>query len=182
MVAGPDALLADPADLAAFLGVPADDPKLLAALRAATRRFRGTVRHPVSLVTEDTVYLDGGGEDRLLLPAAPVVQLRSVLVDGEPLTGVRVKRQAGILLHPQGCWPAWAEITVVYDHGYDPVPEDVAEAVVDQARALYTLHPGLASMTAGGEQLAFGAQAAVGVTAQWTAAVDAYQLNRGDRT
>ncbi|MYR37049.1 mobile element protein [Streptomyces sp. SID4944] len=179
-MAGPDPYLADPADLATFLGLPVDDVRMLAALRAATRRFRGAVRHPVSLVTDDTVYLDGTGREQLQLPAAPLVQLHSVHVDGVELTGVRAKRRAGVLLHPGGCWPAWSEVAVLYDHGQDPVPEEVAEAVIDQARAIYRLDPAIQQITTGTESVSFAATAAVGITSQWQAAVEAHRLNRGD--
>lgn len=179
-MAAADEFLADPAELATFLNLPADDVRLLAALRAATRRFRGAVRHPVSLVTEDTVHLDGSGRALLQLPAAPVVQLREVLVDGVLLDGVRVKRRAGVLLHPGGCWPDWAEVEVTYDHGHAIVPEEVAEAVIDQARAIYRLDPAIQQITTGTESVSFAATAAVGITSQWQAAVEAHRLNRGD--
>ncbi|MFJ2182982.1 mobile element protein [Streptomyces anulatus] len=172
--------LADPAELAKFLKKPADDVQLLAALRAATRRFRGAVRHPVSLVTEDTTYVDGNGLATLHLPAAPIVQLREVLVDDVPLIGVKAKRRSGVLLHPSGCWPEWSEITVFWDHGHDPVPDEVAEAVIDQARAIYRLDPAIQQITTGTESVSFAATAAVGVTSQWQAAVEAHRLNRGD--
>ncbi|MGW4250334.1 mobile element protein [Streptomyces californicus] len=172
--------LAEPAELATFLSLPADDMRLLAALRAATRRFRGAVRHPVSLVTDATVLLDGTGRAELHLPVAPVVELHSVRVDGEELTGVRAKRRAGVLLHPAGCWPAWSEVTVRLDHGHDPVPDEVAEAVIDQARAIYRLDPAIQQITTGTESVSFAATAAVGITSQWQAAVEAHRLNRGD--
>ncbi|WP_263170678.1 mobile element protein [Streptomyces sp. SCSIO ZS0520] len=179
-MAGPDPYLADPGDLATLLDLPADDVRLLAALRAATRRFRGQVRHPVSLVTDDTVFLDGSGGPVLRLPAAPVLAVRTVEIDGTEVDGVRVRRQSGLLLHPGGCWPEWAEVTVTYDHGYVTVPEDVAEVVVDQARVIYRTDPAIQQVTTGTESVSFAATAAVGVTEQWRAAVEAYRLNRGD--
>lgn len=179
-MAAPDPYLAQPEDLAAFLGTPADDPRLLAALRAATGRFRGAVRHPVSLVTGDVATLDGTGQPVLQLPAAPVVAVHGVQVDGDVLEGVRVRKAAGVLLHPSGCWPEWSEVTVTYDHGHALVPEEVAEAVIDQARAIYRLDPAIQQITTGTESVSFAATAAVGVTAQWQAAVEAHRLNRGD--
>ncbi|MFJ2702978.1 mobile element protein [Streptomyces sp. NPDC087428] len=179
-MAAAEPYLADPAELATFLKLPPDDLRLLAALRAATRRFRGAVRHPVSLVTDDTVHLDGTGRALLHLPAAPVVRLGDVLVDEQLLNGVRAKRRSGVLLHPSGCWPDWAEITVTYDHGHATVPEEVAEAVIDQARAIYRLDPAIQQITTGTESVSFAATAAVGITSQWQAAVEANRLNRGD--
>lgn len=176
--------LADPGELAASLGVPASDPKLLWALNAASRRFRGAVRHPVSLVAGDTITLDGHGRESVLLPAAPVLAVTSVTLDATALTvGTDVEWSAdGFLRRLGGAWPDRLRcIEVVYDHGYVAIPEDIAEVVIDQARALYRIEPGVASMTVGAQSVSFGTQASIGVTAQWTAAVERYQLNRGDR-
>ncbi|MEU3826453.1 mobile element protein [Streptomyces sp. NPDC029080] len=177
-------LLADPEELAASLGVQATDPKLLWALTAASRRFRGAVRHPVSLVAGDVVTLDGTGQQALLLPSAPVIAVTSVKLDGVTITlGADYEWSAdGILRRIGGCWPDRLRcVEVAYDHGYAVVPEDIQEVVVDQARALYRIDPGVQTKTVGGQSVTFGVQAAIGVTAQWTAAVQRYELNRGDR-
>ena len=176
--------LAVPAELAVSLGVPVDDAKLLWALNAASRRFRGAVRHPVSVVRGDTFTLDGTGHQSVHLPAAPVLAVSSVVLDGQALTeGTDFAWSAdGFLRRLGGCWPDKLRcISGVYDHGYDSIPEDIQEVVIDQARALYRIEPGLASKTVGGQSVQFGTQAAIGVTAQWSAAVERYQLNRGDR-
>jgi hypothetical protein len=176
--------LADPAELAASLGVAADDPKLLWALNAASRRFRGAVRHPVSLVSGDAFTLDGNGAESVLLPAAPVLAVTSVTLDGTALVeGADFDWSAdGFLRRLNGCWPDRLRcIRGVYDHGHDPIPEDIQEVVIDQARAMFRIDPGVQTKTVGGQSVTFGVQAAIGVTSQWTAAVERYQLNRGDR-
>ena len=176
--------LADPQELADWLGVAVDDPKMLRALDAASRRFRGAVRHPVSLVEDDAFTLDGNGLRSVLLSAAPVIAVTSVELDGEALVdGTDFEWSAdGFLRRLGGCWPDRLRcIEGVYDHGLDPVPEDVQEVVIDQARAMYRIDPGVQSKTVGGQSVTFGTQAAIGVTAQWAAAVERYQLNRGDR-
>ena len=176
--------LADPAELAASLGVAADDAKLLWALNAASRRFRGAVRHPVSLVNGDTFTLDGHGREAVLLPAAPVLSVSSVTLDGTALTaGTDYDWSAdGFLRSLSGCWRETLPcIGGVYDHGYADIPEDIQEVVIDQARALYRIDPGVQTKTVGGQSVTFGVQAAIGVTAQWTDAVERHQLNRGDR-
>jgi hypothetical protein len=178
-------LLADPEELAAWLPVGADDPKLLAALNAASRRFRGAVRHPVSLVAGETVVLDGNGTSSLLLPAAPVTAVSEVEVDGEVLVdGTDYSWSADGYLRRLSClvWPDSLRcITITYSHGYAEIPEDIQEVVIDQARALYAILPGVQQQTVGAQSVTFGVQAATGVTAQWSAAVERYQLNRGDR-
>ncbi|WP_326806649.1 mobile element protein [Streptomyces sp. NBC_01775] len=177
--------LANPADLAAWLGVPENDPKLIQALAAATSRFRGAVRHPVTLVAGDTVTLDGTGCVSLILPAAPVLSVASLELDGEPLVeGEGFDWSADGFLRRLGCqvWPGRLRCVVVtYSHGHAQVPDDVAEAVIDQARAMYAVRPGVESVQVGGQALKFGAQASIGVTAQWSAAVERHRLNRGDR-
>jgi hypothetical protein len=176
--------LADPAELATSLGVAADDPKLLWALNAASRRFRGAVRHSVSLVEGDAFVLDANGQKSVLLPAAPVIAVSSVELDGEVLVdGTDFEWSTdGYLRRLGGCWPDRLRcIEGVYDHGFDPVPEDIQEVVIDQARAMYRIDPGVQSKTVGGQSVTFGTQAAIGVTAQWVTAVERYQLNRGDR-
>jgi hypothetical protein len=178
--------LANPTDLAAWLGVPEDDPKLLQALAAASSRFRGAVRHPVSLVVADRRTLDGTGTVSLLLPAAPVLSVDELKLDGAALVeGEDFDWSADGYLRRLGCqvWPDRLRcIEITYSHGHAAIPEDVAEAVLDQARAMYAVRPGVQSVQVGGQTVTFGAQASVGVTAQWTAAVAAHQLNRGDRS
>lgn len=182
MALPPDGMLADPARLAIWLPVSADHPKLLEALRAASSRFAGAVRHPVRLVTGDTVTLYGDCTDRLLLPAAPVTAVTEVRVDGVLLeaSGYRVRKDAGVLRRMGGVWEDWAEIEVDWSHGWDPIPDDVQEVVIDQARTIFRVTPGVQTIQAGGESVTYGVQAAVGVTSQWTAAVEAHRLNRGD--
>lgn len=176
-------LLADPGELAIWLGVPETDPKLLTALGAASRRFRGAVRHSVSLVNGETIRLDGNGTNSLLLPAAPVVAVASVSIDDETLAADGYEWSAdGFLRRVGGCWPARLRcIEVVYSHGWFPVPDDIQEVVIDQAQAIYAVQPGVQQKTVGSQSVTFGALAATGVTAQWAAVVERYQLNRGDR-
>jgi hypothetical protein len=180
-----DDLLADPVELAEWLNVDVSDPLVTAALRAASRRFRGAVGHHVSKVVGDTVTLDGDGTRVLLLPAVPVTAVTSVTVTGTALVaGTDFEwSDDGMLERLNGCgWPCrYRSVTVVYDHGWDPVPEDIQEAIIDQARSGYRVLPGVQSIQAGGESVTFGAAASVGVTSQWTKAVTRYRINRGDR-
>ncbi|MGW1998562.1 mobile element protein, partial [Embleya sp. NPDC001921] len=89
----------------------------------------------------------------------------------------------GMLERLGGCgWPRrYRSVTVVYDHGFDPIPEGIQEVVIDQARSIAEVLPGVQSMQAGGESVTYGAAASVGVTSQWTKAVTRYRINRGDR-
>lgn len=177
--------LADPADLAAWLGVSEADPRLLQSLSAASSRFRGAVRHHVSLIAGDTLTLDGSGQATFLLPAAPVVAVTSLHLDSAELEdGAEFEWSGDGFVRRLGCsvWPNRLRcITVTYTHGHAQIPADIAEAVIDQARAMYRVQPGVQSVQVGGQSVSYGAQASIGVTAQWSAAVKNHRLNRGDR-
>lgn len=168
--------LAAPADLAARLGTAETDERMLAALRSASARFRAAVRHPVALVTDDVITLDGNGAASLLLPAAPVTRVSRVLVRGQAV--VDYQWSASGMLRREAGWPdELGAVEVTYSHGYDPVPAEIAHAVLDTAEAAFNSSDDVASMTVGGQQVTFRQ----GVSQTWSTAVELYRLNRGDR-
>ncbi|MEV7867480.1 mobile element protein [Streptomyces sp. NPDC088124] len=177
-----DEFLADPAELAVKLGRNADDPKLLYALRAASRRFRGQVRHPVTLVENDAVVLDGTGSESLLLPVWPTTAVASVRLDDVLLTeGTHYDWSEAGILRRLGCW--WPDrlrcLAVVYSHGFAPMPDvpgDIQEVVLERAETGFTLLAGVQSKAVGGQSVTFGAQAATGATEAWTQAVNRYKI------
>lgn len=175
--------LADATELAVWLGKPPDDPKLMAALTAASRRFRGAVGHDVDLVEGDVVTLDGNGRESLLLPVWPTAAVASVVLDGVTLVeGTDYAWSDAGLLRRLGCqfWPDRLRCLVVtYSHGWTVVPEDIQEAVIDQARTMFSVPAGVQSKAVGGQSVTFGATAAVGVSSQWSAAVNRHKVRTG---
>lgn len=175
--------LADPSELADWLGRPADDLRLLAALTAASRRFRGAVGHDVRLVEDDVVTLDGNGRESLLLPVWPTTAVASVVLDGTTLVeGTDYAWSEAGLLRRLGCrsWPDRLRcLTVTYSHGWTVIPEDIQEAVIDQAQTMFTVPAGVQSKAVGGQSVTFGATAAVGVSSQWSAAVNRHKVRTG---
>jgi hypothetical protein len=175
-----DQFLADPAELAVKVGKSADDPKLLFALRAASRRFRGQVGHPVILVTGDEVVLDGTGRESVLLPVWPTTAVTSVVLDGTELAeGSDYSwSDAGILRRADcGRWPDRLRcLQVVYDHGWADIPEDIQEVVLERAEATFTIPVGVQSKAVGGQSVTFGAQAASGSTEAWSQAVARHKI------
>lgn len=182
-------LLADPEELARWLPIPADDPRLLDVLRKASNRFRSAVHWSVHLAEEDLVVLDGDGSTTLTLPQTQVTEVASVQVDGQPLVvGTDVRwSQVGVLRRTSGCWPdRLRALDVVYSHGFDPIPEDIQDVVIEQARLAFSVVPGLSSMQVGGESLTFDSgrpwsTQQIGTTAAWATAVENYRINRGDQ-
>jgi hypothetical protein len=173
--------LATPEDLATLTKLPADSQLLLVALSRASDRFRQDVGHPVHKVEDDLVVLDGDGSDFLFLPAAPFTDI-AVVVDGVAVSDYEANLRTGVLRR-RTRWPAgWGNISVVYSHGYDPIPGGIQDAVLEQAAILATVQAGVASETAGPQQVSYGQQATVGITQRWADAVAAYRLGRGDRS
>ncbi|WP_406157772.1 mobile element protein [Streptomyces canus] len=182
-MAAEDEFLADPAELAAKLGRSEDDPKLLYALRAASRRFRGQVHHPVTFVADDVVVLDGSGRESLLLPVWPVTAVSAVVLDGTELVeGTDYNWSDAGILRRLGClhWPDRLRcLQVTYSHGWNgwsEIPGDIQEAVLERAEAGLTIPVGVQSKAVGGQSVTFGAQAAAGATEAWTKAVDRYKV------
>lgn len=179
----PEEFLADPAELAAKLGRSEDDPQLLYQLRAATRRFRGQVRHPVTFVADDVVVLDGSGRQSLLLPVWPVTAVSAVVLDSTELVeGTDYSWSDAGILRRLGClhWPDRLRcLQVTYSHGWngwDEIPGDIQEVVLERAEAGLTIPVGVQSRAVGGQSVTFGAQAAAGATEAWTKAVDHYKV------
>ena len=162
------------------------DPALLElALRRASNRFRGAVGHPVERVADDTAYLNGDGTDTLHLPARPV-DVHAVKVDGTLLVPVRdysVDRNSGVIRRKNGWFTDdLGNVEVVYDHGYADIPGDIQDAVLEQASTLALHLAHLQQNSAGSTQESYAAQATVGTTAAWTAAVERYRVGKGDRS
>lgn len=178
----PAGLLADPQELADILGVPVDDPMMLSRLRAASRRFLGAVR-PTSFtpVNGDVIWLNGDGSTTLLLPACPVRAVTVVEIDGQALEADDFEWSEEGVLRRRARWPdRLRSVRVTCDHGYETVPEDVQEVVLDQAEATSNIRKGVQSVSVDGQSVTYGAQAAVGVTQAWSDTVARYTL-RGDR-
>lgn len=179
-------MLADPAELAALTGLPADDSRLLAALLTTSRRFAGAVRHPVRLIVDDEIVLDGHGTTSLILPAAPVTAVESVELDGVELDSDEYEWSADGLLERSAGWPrARRCVRVVYSHGFDPVPGMVSDAVLQAAHIALNTEPGLSTMSVGGMSVSWATRfggSTTGVTEAWSEAVEAFRLNRGERS
>lgn len=173
--------LADVAKLARKVKRDPGDLLVVDSLQRASDRFRGDVRHHVSLVEDDVLILDGGGRLNLRLPVVNIREVQEVTVDERP---VEVRFSAdGILRRRDGrLWPDdYGCVRVVVTHGLDPIPGDIQAAVLDQAEAVYTVKRGMSSYQVGGISQSFAAVESVGVTEEWARAVTRYRVRAGDR-
>lgn len=174
----PEPYLAKAKDLSTLTGLPETDPELLLGLQRASNRFRGDVGYPVHRVSNDVVTLNGSGTRTLLLPAFPV-DVHAVAVDGEPLVlqldygfdpryGV-LRRRGGLV------WPEeLGNIQITYSHGWEVIPGDVEDAVLEHAATVTMVLVHVQQNSAGSTQESYGAAAMVGTTAKWAAAVSKY--------
>ncbi|WP_024628016.1 hypothetical protein [Bifidobacterium sp. A11] len=164
--------LASPDDLAQRLNCKPDDPKLALCLRLASDRFTGQSRNPI-IQSTDAVILDGTGGRTVRLPVRPVTDVDKVLFNGQPADPEWSADGMLRFAHPVD---GWRSIQVTYTHGYDPVPGDVEDAVLEQAAAIYQVMPGLASWTTGEESRTYSVAQSVGTSAAWSAAIAKYRI------
>lgn len=176
-------LLANLADLSTKAKLPANDPRLELALRNSSGRFAGQVGYPVGRVTNDVTWLNGNGAERLFLKARPV-DVHEVEVEGVVLSPAQywVDRDSGIIrLKNRGWFPdGLGNVKIRYDHGWDPIPEDVQDAVLEHAVTMARVMAHLQQNSAGSTQESYGQAAMVGTTQKWVDAVAKYSAN-GDR-
>lgn len=137
------------------------------AVAAASDAIRSYTRQHLSLVTGDTVILDAiatvssgigagygsasvGGSSpgygsygfvqTLQLPEAPVVAVSAISIDGTALGSSDYYWNAsGLLWRPYGfVWGYQSHAVVVtYDHGFDPVPQDIRGVCLSAAARLF---------------------------------------------
>lgn len=194
--------LANPAELAVLTGRNASDGNLLAALREASRAFRGAVKHQVTRVRDVDRQLDGNGARVLVLPRPfPIVvddddNTFEISVDGDLVdpSNYRLNRAEGRVTLKGYHWPIPpADITVTYTHGYAAtvptgeaasgplldLPEDIQGAVLERAQIELNATPGVESKTVLGDSVKFGGSA-VGSTQKWVDVVALYRERAGD--
>lgn len=169
-------------ELATLTSLPAEDPRLALAAKRASGRFYADTNRETLLASDDVETANGTGGPVLLLRGAPVRSITKVLAAGQELAehvGYRVDRRAGILERVGGDWPrGLGTVEVTYRHGYDEVPDDIADAVLEHAATIAKVAAYLTQEGGGATQAAYAKEATVGTTAKWVAAVERYNLAR----
>ncbi|MFH8797058.1 hypothetical protein [Streptomyces sp. NPDC017941] len=133
--------LATVADLEARgLAVPAEEVAMVGVfLEEATAAVRDAAGVPISQTTS-TVVLEGDGGQWLPLPGPPILVVSAVLLDGQPLTGWRLRSDR---LWRAGGWSPGdgpSEVTVTQTHGLPAVPADLVGLVCRIAAAVLVHH------------------------------------------
>ena len=123
------------ADLSAFTKLTIEEADALAimSLDAACETIRTYIGQHVNLVRDDEAFLSGNNGAGLLIPELPVVQIHSVTVNGDEVTDWMVAA-GGVLVRTAdtrrglGDWDAgFANVRIVYDHGWAVTEEDVVQ-------------------------------------------------------
>lgn len=171
------AYLCSIAALARSLGKSEQDPNLLYAVDRASARFRSAVGHNVTKETR-TLVLDPPAGETLLLPAKGVSAI-TVKLGGTPLERVEYSPRTGALRRRGGWGSGLGSIEVTYTAGSDEVPDDVADAVAEQAASIYATlaTPGVQQISQGVRSITFGTASTVGTTQRWTEAVERHRLD-----
>lgn len=171
------AYLCSIAALARSLGKSEQDPNLLYAVDRASARFRSAVGHNVTKETR-TLVLDPPAGETLLLPAKGVSAI-AVKLGGKSLEHVEYSPRTGALRRRGGWGSDLGSIEVTYTAGSDEVPDDVADAVAEQAASIYATlaTPGVQQISQGVRSITFGTASTVGTTQRWTEAVERHRLD-----
>ncbi|UXE04746.1 head-to-tail adaptor [Arthrobacter phage Shambre1] len=184
-------------DLAILTGKPSTDPRLALAAQRASDRFLGAIGYDPRAKAGDQVQLNGTGTSTLLLPAAPVTAINAVTVRGtavwagsgpryrsgywastELLDGPDFELDAAAgILRRNGVWPdGLGNVTVDYDHGFEELPGDIADAVLEHATTLAMVLIHIQQESGGSTSATYGKEATVGTTQKWVDAVEKYRL------
>lgn len=151
------------ADIEAFLQVEITDADQIAsanrALTEATAAIKNYCHQELEYLADDDITIDSVGGSRVFLPELPVLEVTTVVEDGETLTEDDDYKlgQHGIL-HRQPDGQKWTSgiqvITVIYSHGYSIIPDDIIAACVRAASRAFQ-----AGLRAAEDEATLGVQA-----------------------
>lgn len=159
-----------------------NNPRTETALAAASQAIRNYCGWHISPSLECVARPDGGGKV-IKLPAGYVSQIKSVLEDGEELSGNQYEwRRDGLMRRTQfTAWShKWDAIEVTYMAGYDinAVP-DLKEAVRAITEGVLAVSAGVTTESADGVSISYSASAssiAAALTSSQKAALAAYKV------
>ena len=163
-------------------GVYADNPRIEAALKAASQAIRNFCGWHVCPSMSCTAEPEGGAVV-MRLPATYVSAIASVTENGEAVSsdGYQWRKDGLIKRNYPGIWSdAWGGISVAYTAGYseDAVP-DLAEAVCAITAGVLAVSAGVISESADGVSISYASSAssiAAGLTSQQKSALQPYKV------
>lgn len=132
--------------------ISATDARAPLILAGATQAIQNFCGWHIAPAKEVTVQLDGGGRI-LYLPSLKVNSLTSVSINGTAidLSLLEWSRVTGNVRYKSGCWfpETWGGIEVVFNSGYQTVPADLKQIVLQVASAALSSPTGATREQAG---------------------------------
>ncbi len=148
------------AELSDILHVEIDpeDAQANQALIDATAMVRSYTRQTLSFVEGDEVTIDGHYNRDLALPEMPIIDVTQVVEinpwsnEDETTLDTTDYRWSEAVLHrlSRTFSDGFQNVRVTYDHGYDPLPDDLRAATLQIAARLYSSNASSAGSTLGG--------------------------------
>lgn len=152
-------------DVEAVLGRDLEDDEILRVDRLIammTKKVRTFLGQYIEEVENDAVELEPDSWGRVRLPQRPVTAVASVTVEGETVPAALYTWTAqGALTRTFGYW--LSPVTVVYTHGYETVPDDIAAVVAELVVAKFSTPEGqVRSESIGSYSVSYGDTTAAG--------------------
>jgi hypothetical protein len=130
------AMFASVDDLADYLQTEFDEDDRVRATRlleSASSVIQRHARQTITLATS-TVTLLPTGTNLLMLPELPVIDVTSITDGGSTVDPDSYLATSSGLLYAMPPTTKWKNVVVVtYDHGYDPIPDDIAAVIIDMS-------------------------------------------------
>lgn len=132
-----------------YLGTVIPDDKVEHANEAllnATAAIRAYTRQQLSKVLNDTIVLDPRGRATLWLPERKIIQITAlsetvgtVTTVLDVVADVQIDKNTGAVWRKDGrAWTSTRQgISVTYDHGHDPLPQDLIGVCLSHAARAY---------------------------------------------
>lgn len=171
------------ADLAELLGETFDATRTAqanSALELASAAIQAWTRQQIEHVAGDTASLRGVWDDELPLPERPVTAVTSVTYDGDQLVVDDDYELVGSVLRRDNGWggPGVA-VVVVYDHGWDPIPDPIRAVALQVASRMMATPQGVSAESIGTYSVTYG-EAMVGSGVEgYTALLAPYRRRAG---
>lgn len=102
-------------------------------LDMASARVRRFTRQTLTAVPGDVISIPGVWSSELHLPQIPVTAIASITIDGVLLDPSEYSfTKSGLVTRRRAWWGGpRSTIVVSYDHGFNPIPDDIVQIVAD---------------------------------------------------
>jgi hypothetical protein len=129
----------------------------------ASGLVQGAVRQTIELVEDDEIHLRGSRESTILLPQRPVLDVTSVVLDGEVIPSSDFYVEDDSIVRRCGWGHPRMLLVVTYSHGWDPIPDAIKAVVLGMVARVWPNPSGVMSERLGQAQVTYSQGPAPGV-------------------